>query len=69
MMLALVYVVFGMFTAGAGQGPFYLFQWFRPRPMTAPDDYIAEQLLGTAALLAVNYGAIKFRNRLSFLSH
>ncbi|REK64750.1 MAG: hypothetical protein C6P35_12015 [Cohnella sp.] len=69
MSLALIYVIFGMFTTGTGQGPFYLFQWYRPRPMSSPDEYIIAQLLGTAALLAANYGVIKYRSKLQFMPY
>ncbi|MCA0756135.1 hypothetical protein KP806_13850 [Paenibacillus sp. N4] len=69
MVLALIYMIFGMFTTGTGQGPFYLFQWFRPRPLTGPDEYIAVQLAGTAVLLAVNFAVIKYRTKLQFLPY
>lgn len=69
LVLALIYMIFGMFTTGTGQGPFYLFQWFRPRPMTGTDDYIGIQLMGLAVLLAVNYAVIKYRTRFQIIPY
>ncbi|GFN30877.1 hypothetical protein [Paenibacillus xylaniclasticus] len=67
--LALIYMIFGMFTTGTGQGPLYLFQWYRPRPFTAPDDLMLGQLVGTAVLLAANYIVIKYRSKFQLLPY
>ncbi|WP_281884214.1 hypothetical protein [Paenibacillus sp. YYML68] len=65
--LALIYVIFGMFTTGTGQGVFYLFQWFRPKPYTDPQAFVVYQIIGTIVLGILNYWLVKRRNRLHWL--
>ncbi|TYP69625.1 hypothetical protein [Paenibacillus methanolicus] len=64
LVLSIAYLFYGMFTTGAGQGTLYLFQWFRPRPHTHPDEYAIIQMMGAVVFLLLNYVVIKYRSKL-----
>ena len=65
--LSIFYVLFGMFTGGAGQGPFYLLQWFRPRAESGAADYVLDQYSGAAFLCLLTFLLVKYRERFYLL--
>jgi hypothetical protein len=65
--IALFFVLFGMFTTGAGQGPFYLLQWFRPKSNSGAADYVTAQYIGATTLCLLTYVLVKFREKFYLL--
>lgn len=61
--ISLGYLIFGLFTTGAGQGPFYLTQWYRPRLMSSQNDYVFIQLTAVLVIHLFTVIFIKYRSR------
>ncbi|MFF2155130.1 hypothetical protein ACFVVQ_07430 [Paenibacillus chitinolyticus] len=65
--LTLFYVFFGLFTGGAGQGPFYLMQWYRPKINTDVNDFVIVQYAAVIVLCVLHILFIKYRHRFYLL--
>lgn len=64
--LPLVYLFFGMFTTGSGQGAFYLMQWGRVNPDISLYDCIITQGIASIVLSFLALYFLKHRNKYQY---
>ncbi|MBO2944401.1 hypothetical protein JJQ72_10515 [Paenibacillus sp. F411] len=63
----LIFLFFGLFTGGSGQGPLYLMQWYRQVTGLPSDVYLLEQGVFCLVALFGTVQLIRFRERFHLL--